>query len=219
LISSGVRNGIGERRLFPYAPIERLILLTLSELSPADLESEPDPTAPLEGRLAEAESKIAAVQAKIETEGGIDALLDTLTALGRQRKAIADELEAARLARIAPSALGEAQSLVAKATDPDVRRNLKAKLRSLIDSIWILVVDEGKTDRYARVQIFFKSGNLRILSAHWKRKGTGRGHVCGGYCGEGLVGEQPEFDLRLYRVNPDAVIVDPVYGVQPIRPS
>jgi hypothetical protein len=202
LISSGVRNGIGKRRHFPYAPLEALFLATLLELNPADLDSKDDPVAPLEGKLAEIDTWIAKVQARLDDEGPTEELLNTLDRYSKRRKAIADELEAARLATVKPSTLADAQGLAAKIKDPDARRNLKAKIRLLVDSIWLLITDASPTERYAHLQVYFKSGTVRCLMAYWKRKGRGRGHVLPFYCGEGEVSEMPHPDLREYRTTP-----------------
>jgi hypothetical protein len=65
------------------------------------------------------------------------------------------------------------------AADPqEVRLNLRALLRQLVNEIWILVVPRTPTRRLAAVQVFFQSGARRDYLIFCQGAGNGRKSEC-----------------------------------------
>jgi DNA invertase Pin-like site-specific DNA recombinase len=165
LRSTGPRKGIGKAASFPLHTFEQAVLLLLREIDPHEIlngDHDPDDTLALSGQLAGVEARIAEVEAEM-LKGDVPALSRVVRTLEGHRKTLSEQLAAARQKAAYPlsETWGEAQSLLTvidSAPDPrDARLRLRAALRRIVDSIWLLVVPNGKA-RLCAVQIWFAGG-------------------------------------------------------------
>jgi DNA invertase Pin-like site-specific DNA recombinase len=155
---------------FPAGIFESAVLSELREIDPREILPG-DGTAArvltLAGRLADAEGRLAKIQARM-TEGDEDcgALVAVLRQLEAKRAAAAAELAQARREAASPlaSAWGEYGSLadaLDNAPDPaDARVRLRAALRRMVEEIYCLFVVNGAW-RAAAVQVYFAGGARR----------------------------------------------------------
>jgi DNA invertase Pin-like site-specific DNA recombinase len=164
LVNSNAGEGV-PCRSFPYRTFERAILECLREIDPHDIlngDSGPDETLALSGELARVEQQIAALEAELLT-GDVPALANVARQLENQRKDLAAKLAAARAKAAHPlsETWGEMQTLadaLRNAADrTDARLRLRAALRQVIKSIWVVIAHRGK-DRLCMVQVYFNRG-------------------------------------------------------------
>jgi hypothetical protein len=166
IVSYRAIMGAGRFVSFPSDVFERAIFSCLREIDPRELLPQKDPSAEkvlsLSGRLQEVEGRLAQIKAKLveNPEADVDALVEVLRTLEGRRKALADQLAAARQEAASPAmeAWGQCHSLIDaldKAPDPaDVRIRLRAAVRRIVDSIYVLTMTKGR-DRLAAVQVWF----------------------------------------------------------------
>lgn len=164
---SALINGAGhESRAkavsLPYDGFESRILSKLREIDPHEIlngDHGPDETIALAGELAAIEAKIGEVEA-IQQKTPSAANGRVLATLEDQQRDKAAELAEARQRAAHPisESWGECHSLIDalnKAPDQqDARLRLRAALRRIVDSIWMIVVPH-RLDRLAYVQIWF----------------------------------------------------------------
>lgn len=183
LINSSATEGRGECYSFPLFAFEPAILKCLREVPPREILDTPDSPNDamlLAGDLAEVESRIAELEAEL-LRGDVASLARALRQLETKKKELVNQLAEARQKE--PSQLaetwGEAQSLCSildNSPDPtDTRLRLRAVLRRMIDSIWLLIAGRGG-DRLCSAQVWFKGGekfrNYRILYRPRKANGS-----------------------------------------------
>jgi hypothetical protein len=119
----------------------------------------------LSGRLAEVDSEIEKVKARLQARY-TDALADVLERHAEERSALSDQLAEAMQESASPlgEAWGRCQSLlrtIEGAPDPEEARvRLRAVIRRIVESVWVLAVARGSI-RLAAVQIFFAGGKRR----------------------------------------------------------
>jgi DNA invertase Pin-like site-specific DNA recombinase len=207
LVNANAIEGRGRCHSFPLTTFERAVLSMLREVNPREVLGEGDgvdEVAVLDGRLELVRAKIAELEAALE-EGEVAAVARKL----REREAEEKELIARRdeASRKAASPLseawGEARSLLTTlddAPDPkDARLRLRAALRRVIDSIWMLVVSRGR-DRLAAVQVWFAEGRRQrsYLILHRPPKANASGRTAGGWWARSLASDAipGELDLR-----------------------
>jgi DNA invertase Pin-like site-specific DNA recombinase len=163
LVNADSRDGRAPLRSFPLPVFERAVLSCLREIDPREIlngDAGPDETRALAGEMARVESAIALIEADLNEHGESPALFRRLREREGEKKALAEKLAAARQKAAHPlsESWGECQSLIDvldNAPDPaDARLRLRAVLRHITDSIWLLVVPRG-FDRLAAVQIWF----------------------------------------------------------------
>jgi hypothetical protein len=151
---------------FPYTTFEAALLSLLREINPHEIlngDQEPDETLALAGELAGVEASIAALAADLEAHGDSPTLFQRIRQKESRKAELVKRLAAAREKALHPlsESWGEAQTLLGAidtAPDPtEVRVRLRAALRRIVDSIWILVVPRGR-DRLAAVQVWFAGG-------------------------------------------------------------
>jgi hypothetical protein len=110
-LGEGRRRGKTEGA-FPYRPIEDAFLLTLKEITPADLRpSAPSPLPALQAELADVEVRIAKVSARIANDGPLDALVAAATQLQDRKRELRESITRYELSTPEPNVLADAQGL------------------------------------------------------------------------------------------------------------
>jgi DNA invertase Pin-like site-specific DNA recombinase len=164
LANSDAREGRAPLRSFPLPIFERAVLSCLREIDPHDIlngDAGPDETMVLAGELARVESAIGLLEVDLNDHGESPALFRRLREREAEKKALAEKLAAARQKAAHPlsESWGECQSLIDTldnaADRADALLRLRAALRHMVDSMWLLVVPRG-FDRLALVQIWFR---------------------------------------------------------------
>jgi DNA invertase Pin-like site-specific DNA recombinase len=154
---------------FPFPTFEDAVLALLREVKPKEIlegVNGHDEVMVLEGELARLESDIASIIADLDAHGESPALYARLRAKEGRKAEVVGQLAAARQKAANPlsTAWGEAQSLLnvlESAPDPDdARLRLRAALRRIVESVWMLVVPRGKV-RLCAAQILFEGGARR----------------------------------------------------------
>jgi DNA invertase Pin-like site-specific DNA recombinase len=154
---------------FPFPTFEAAVLALLREVKPKEIlegVNGHDEVMVLEGELAQLESDIAAIVANLDSHGESPALYARLRGKEERKRELVERLSLARQKAANPlsTAWGEAQSLlkvVESAPDPDdARIRLRAALRRVIESVWLVVVPRGSV-RLCAVQIHFGGGKRR----------------------------------------------------------
>jgi hypothetical protein len=116
----------------------------------------------LSGRLAEARAEIEKVKTRLQAKYS-DAVADVLDRHEAERKALAEELARAQQAAASPAreAWGQCHTLIdALDNAPDAeeaRVRLRAAVRRVVESVWVLTVRRGH-ERLAAVQLWFADG-------------------------------------------------------------
>jgi hypothetical protein len=191
----------------PYKLVENAFLRFVYELKPSDLSgggksAAEDALAVLKGREAELRRNIDKTKARLRSDRGgeVDAFLDLIAGWDGELKDVCRELEEikARLATDEKTSLGDAQALLdalkAASGDEraDLRRRLKARIRELVESVWILAWDVDKVTRAAEAQVVLRGGVVRSIVFSWTQAGefpgvsTGFGLPVGGAEGKRL---------------------------------
>jgi DNA invertase Pin-like site-specific DNA recombinase len=163
---------------FPYQVFEDAVLAKLREVKPADVTGAESESASLGRELGAVKQRLEEIEEQLTGDGG-----DVLT-LARAAKVLEDRrnqlLERQRAAERKEAGSGgaawaEAQGLLGVAKDEARRLRLRGLLRSLVESVWLLVVPR-KTHRLAAVQFHFADGRRRDYLIHY---------WSAGYCREG----------------------------------
>jgi DNA invertase Pin-like site-specific DNA recombinase len=192
----------------PFDVFEQAALALLREVDPRELlppSGEADEVLTLAGELSAVEARAAQLEAELADGGDVPALARVLRHLEARRKDLAGRLADARLRAASPAseAWGEAKSLldvIAEAPDPaDAKLRLRAVLRRLVDSVWLLVVPRGR-DRLCAVQIWFAGGERRrdYLIFHRPARANQHGHAEGRWWARSFadVASPGDYDLR-----------------------
>jgi DNA invertase Pin-like site-specific DNA recombinase len=182
LVSYKATQGIGRFISFPFAAFERAVLSCLKEIDPRAILDKKDKSGDkllaLAGRLAEVEGRLERIKARLLDGGEIEVLADAARDLESKRQEVADQLAEARREAASPAveAWGRAKSLIGvldKAPDPEETRvRLRAAIRRIVDSAWLLVVASGSV-RVCAVQLWFKDGKRRRDYLIAYRRGLG----------------------------------------------
>jgi len=167
--SNGPRKGLGKFGSFPLLPFERAVFSFLSrrEIDPHEIlngDSEPDESEMLSRQLERKRAKREEIEAELlQDESDSPALARLVRKLEQEEKELGEKLALAAQKAASPlsETWGEAQTLLETIdTAPDreaARLRLRAALRRIVDSIWLLVVPRGR-DRLCYVQIWFNAG-------------------------------------------------------------
>lgn len=157
---------------FPLTPFVESVLTNLREVSVADvlgIEGDDGGAAAvteLEGRVAELESRTAALQVELESgDGEVRAAVEALRRLEARREPLVALLAAARAKSATPlaAAVGDCRGVIdlfRKNDDDDTRARLKAALRRVVSHVVCLFVARGRA-RVAAVQVWFKDTGRR----------------------------------------------------------
>jgi DNA invertase Pin-like site-specific DNA recombinase len=165
LLNVASAEGRAPARSFPFGVFEQAVLSLLREIDPHDIlngDSGPDLLQTLSGRRAEVENKIAQLEAEL-LDGDIPAVARVLKRLEDEKRELVEREAEARQKATRPlsAAWGEARSLIgalAKAPDPaDARTRLRAVLKRMVDSVWLVTVPRGR-DRLCAAQVWFAGG-------------------------------------------------------------
>jgi DNA invertase Pin-like site-specific DNA recombinase len=207
LINTAATEGRARGYTFPFATFEAAVLSLLAEIDPHDIlngDDGPDETLLLAGELAGVEARIAELEAEL-LKGDVASLARALRQLEGQKEELAGRLATARQKAAHPlsEAWGEARTLLGTldaAPDPyDVRVRLRAALRRIVDSIWMLVVARGH-NRLCAMQVWFSDGarHRDYLIMHRPPKDNGKARVEGGWWARSLasVAAPDDLDLR-----------------------
>ncbi len=176
LVNGDADQGKGRQFSIPYLPFEKAVLSCLREIDPHDIlngDGEPDDTLVLGGEKAAVETELAEAAAFMDKNGFSATIGRRVTELeARQRDLAARLAEAShRAAHPLYETWGEFKTLAAAldaAPDPeDFRLRLRAALRRIAESMWLLVVPRGKV-RLCVVQIYFRGGRRREYLIYYR---------------------------------------------------
>jgi DNA invertase Pin-like site-specific DNA recombinase len=182
LVSYRATQGVGSGASFPLPSFEEAVLRLLREIDPREIlpkkDRRGDKVEELKGRRQDAKNRIDKLKLKLLNGGDSDALADVVRTLESQEKALAEELAEAQQEAATPAseAWDNAKTLIdvlKDADDPeDVRLRLRAAIRRVVESVWVLVVPRGR-DRLCACQMRFAGSNRRrdYLIVH--RRGHG----------------------------------------------
>jgi DNA invertase Pin-like site-specific DNA recombinase len=148
-----------------YSTVEKAILASLKEIDPKELiptKNKNNETkvalAVAEGRKAEVASKIKTLKKEIKKRP-IAALFDVAAELEEEGKELTQQIERLKmeLASREGSTLAQLQDLIGMAHDEAYRAKLKALIRDVVESIYVLVVcNENNRLRKALIQVKIK---------------------------------------------------------------
>lgn len=184
LTSGATANGStrrGKGLSFPYPPFEQAALQALSELTPADVlggEEQGDERkaeiADLTGKLVVMDHRIQDAEQKAADpdEENPEVYVGLLKTLHKAKKETVRRLEElkAEAANCKAVNLGEVQSLLGllgsvKGDElKEVRRKLKAKVRSVVSEIWVHITRVTHMTRVAQLQIHLRNGTVKKLA-------------------------------------------------------
>jgi DNA invertase Pin-like site-specific DNA recombinase len=166
LLNLNGTEGRKKRCSFPFPTFEAAVLSHLHEIDPRELldgVNGHDEVTQLEGEFGQLEKDIAALVVDLDTHGESPVLYARLRAKESRKAEVGERLAEAKRKAANPlsSAWAEAKSLIGfldeAADKDDARLRLRAAIRRIVDSIWLLVVPRG-TDRLAAVQVWFAGG-------------------------------------------------------------
>jgi DNA invertase Pin-like site-specific DNA recombinase len=196
LVTTAYAHGRGCSMSFPFLVFERAVFALLREIDPREILGRTDghdAVMTLTGELGEVESRISALEATLE-DGEVAAVVRKLRELEARQKELVQrlQLEREKAANPLSASWGEARGLldVLDANDgPDVRLRLRAALRRIVKSIWLLVVPRGRC-RLAAVQVKFEGGKKRrdYLILHRATMSNGASRKEGGWLAKSLAG-------------------------------
>jgi DNA invertase Pin-like site-specific DNA recombinase len=151
------------------AIFEKAILSRLVELKPADVLARTgkgtDKVAEWSGRLVVINRNLATMQKQAAVADDASAFIPIISDLAQQRKEAMVELDKAKseAASREGDALGETQSLIRLLEDcegaecHDLRRKVRAALRRLVESIWVVIVARERA-KVVAIQLWFSGG-------------------------------------------------------------
>jgi hypothetical protein len=174
----------------PYGPFEEGILKGLLELNPLDFAKGDDDhmtrrLSEVAGEIAELDHKIATVNDRIKRTKDIESLLDLLVSITSERRDRMAELT--RLQEASSNhhteSVGEIQSLSrllresSEEESKNLRIQIRARLASLVEAIFVYVEPLGKTGSHprweARSFVFFRDTSMRFFCVDQ----SGGGHL------------------------------------------
>jgi hypothetical protein len=167
LVTALSTSGKGPPWSFPYPAFEAAVLGMMGEIDPADVlpgNGKSELLAVKSGELARVDERLCQLAAALtDGDGEVQLLARAAGQLEGRKKELAAEVASLRREVAHPQAesWGEAQSLLGVLDDDpnpeDARLRLRAALRRIVDSVWLLVVPRG-ADRVAAVQAWFAGG-------------------------------------------------------------
>jgi hypothetical protein len=225
LINTAAAEGRARCRSFPLASFEAAVLSLLSEIDPHAIlngDEGPDEATALAGEKAAVDTELAEAAAFMDAHGFSATIGKRVTELEARQAALAERLAVAREKAAHPlsESWGECQSLVTaleKAPDPEeARLRLRAALRRIIDSIWLLAIPRGR-DRLAAVQIWFAPGERHrdYLILHRPPKANRSARTKGGWWARSLATVVKPGDLDLRRPEHARLLEEALGGLDP----
>jgi DNA invertase Pin-like site-specific DNA recombinase len=170
---------------FPFGTFESAILRILSEINPDEVTGDGSGSLlnDLEGELKRVKKELAQATEYMDAHGFSPTIAKRITTLEKRQAELEKKLaEADRRTTSSHEIWGEAKDLLAaldKAKDPDhVRMRIRGCLRSVVESIQLLVVPRGRC-RLAAVQVWFAGGEKRrdyliFYRPGWRDRNTSR---------------------------------------------
>jgi hypothetical protein len=169
LINTAGGDGNATYVSFPAAVFEEAVLSELKEVDPKSIlegANGHSEVVGLEAEHRELEAAIAAIAAELDERGESPTLYARLRVKETRLKEVAEQLAQARQKAAHPlsAAWGETQALLKtykaarKANDLDVLYRLRAGIRRVVDSVWLLIHTKGQV-RLCFAQMFFKADN------------------------------------------------------------
>jgi hypothetical protein len=159
---------------FPTDVFEPAVLSLLKELNPRDVlvEESTGESVARAASLVRVESSIASILTEMETHGESPVLFKRLRQKEAEQHDLSTKLAEARLREQNPksAAFAEMVTLVDIATSEQHRLRLRELLRTIIESVWVLVVPR-RSHRLAAVQIFFHGVERRDYLIHYQAAG------------------------------------------------
>jgi DNA invertase Pin-like site-specific DNA recombinase len=185
LVPAAAAGGRARGCRVPYDVLEQAVLSRLREVDPAEvLPKKPGASRAdvLRATLANARRDLEAIQDDLAQKYS-RALAAVLREREAQEEAIAQELQEELAKTVVPAerAWGELPSLVdlVREGGDDARLKLRAVLRRVVESVWVLIVPKGSW-RSCAVQVHFVGGKARnYLIVH---RAAGRGRKGGWRC-------------------------------------
>jgi hypothetical protein len=166
LLNTASADGRVPAYSFPLRVFERAILSMLREVDPREIlgaRNGPDDVMVLAGDLERVETAISLIVAEMDAHGESPTLFRRLRAKEQQQRDLANRLADARQKAANPlsESWGEARSLIDAldaAADPTAARlRLRAALRRIVSSLWLLPVARGRA-RLCAAQVWFVGG-------------------------------------------------------------
>ena len=176
-ITADTGRGVGTT--FLYDKLETALLTWLKELNPADFaltsETDSNQLASLSSALTLITDKINRVQAKFDNATTIEEEAihyNQLERLSVKHNSIKADYDSAARRASSPTVetIGEVQGLIDllnKSTDPEsLRERIRARLRQLVESIWLLAFDVDN-ERMAIMQVNFPDSTRRYITTSY----------------------------------------------------
>jgi DNA invertase Pin-like site-specific DNA recombinase len=183
LTSGATANGSsrrGKSLSFPYPPFEQAVLQALSELTASDILGGEVDGDKRESQIAELSGKLVAIDHRIQDaeqkaadpdEESPETYHGLLKALHKSKKEVVRRLEELKADAASCKAvnLGEVQSLLGLLNTVkgdelrEVRRKLKAKIRSVVKEIWVHITRVNQMRRVAQIEIYLRNGTTKKL--------------------------------------------------------
>jgi DNA invertase Pin-like site-specific DNA recombinase len=183
LVSYHVRNGLDKGVTFPLPVFERAVLYCVKEINPKDILPQDNPATDmvlsLSGRLQDVTSRADKVKAQYQQNPDLVDLLDILRTLQQEKAALSEELAQAQVeaASSLGAAWGECKTLLcvlSKSPDQEgTRIKLRAAIRHMVDSIWV-VTKGDRTHKIAAFQLWFKGDGHRDYLIFYTSRGGGK---------------------------------------------
>jgi len=181
LVNKLNERGLSEHRWsFSYSAFEQRFLEIVGELRPRDLVVSDFAIGDDWERLAEVEKKIEKIKLAMAGDGDFDSLLEVLQKLEKEKKRLTQGVPVSPISQ--KQDLADCQSVVemlgkAKGAQlTDLRIRLRSLIRSLVESITILVEKWGD-GRVCFAQVVFRGGGQKTL--HMVSAGKGVTHLNG----------------------------------------
>jgi DNA invertase Pin-like site-specific DNA recombinase len=210
LVNDSYKEALAPAYSFPLKTFEDSVLSMLAEIDPREVIggiAEPDETASLIGEIAYVENKIADLEGAL-LDGDCAGVAKVLRVQEGKLKALQAKLAESQQKAAHPlkDSWKNTKSLVSildGAEDvQDTRLRIRAALRRIVESMWLLVVGRGAI-RLAAVQVFFMGGARRdYLIVHRPAKGNKSKRIEGGWEARSIKwpvkgkGRGAELDLR-----------------------
>jgi hypothetical protein len=179
-------RGDTERKSFPYDLFEQAILVSLREITAADLATgkqkvEATRLTEIGVRIGDVTQRITDITKELETNPDISGLVVVLGNLEKTKKALVAEYEDVKRTLATPTADGAEQvrglvEMLEQAGDnkTQVRQKLRAKIAAVVDRITIGYVSKGKRQpRSITASISFKNVTYkRVVRFDYAPRGT-----------------------------------------------
>ena len=191
LVNRNGSLGKGEYRSIRYKEFEKAFfrLVQVVVLTPNEMDN----SHVYEAAIGDLDKRIMKTKEAIIKHPKFSSLLDTLVMLETQRAETVTLLEAEKNKTPVQTSLAETKRLTIAPEDTESRLKLRQRIAELVDSMWLLITDNGKQKSakvvHCHCQIIFKNGDRREFRLFTRRSG---GSVATSHI------DEPAYDLRNY---------------------